>query len=164
MNDLFLNNLFRRYNDLEHQIYIDEVRSEVWDETVNLDGFFKQIENVKVIKGKLEALELSNADQRKLPECGPGSSSDRTRTSVLNGLAKKLKAMMDDFQGLKANKEMIENLIASGEGETLVQEQGRGQILDTMQEIQERRDAVKEIEKSLIELHQASVPGHGCIG
>lgn len=63
---------------------------------------------------------------------------------------------------------MIENLIASGEGETLVQraiqEQGRGQILDTMQEIQERRDAVKEIEKSLIELHQASVPGHGCIG
>lgn len=122
---------------------------------------------VKVIKGKLEALELSNADQRKLPECGPGSSSDRTRTSALNGLAKKLKAMMDDFQGLKANKEMFENLIASGEGETLVQraiqEQGRGQILDTMQEIQERRDAVKEIEKSLIELHQASVPGHGCI-
>jgi syntaxin 1B/2/3 len=228
MNDLFLNNSFGRYKDLEHQVYIDDVRSEAWDETVNLDGFFKQIENVKgdmgaveklykrleeaneeskqvhdaksmkglrarmdydveqvlklvkAIKGKLEALELSNAEQRKLPECGPGSSSDRTRTSVLTGLAKKLKAMMDDFQGLrakiaaeyketvgrryftitgdKANKEMIENLIASGEGETLVQraiqEQGRGQILDTIQEIQERRDAVKEIEKSLIELHQ----------
>ncbi|PRQ53031.1 hypothetical protein RchiOBHm_Chr2g0162001 [Rosa chinensis] len=228
MNDLFSNNSFRRYKDLEQQVYIDDVRSEAWDETVNLDGFFRKVENVKddmgaveklykqleeaneeskqvhdaksmkglrarmdsdvekvlklakVIKEKLETLELSNADQRKLPGCGPGSSSDRTRTSVINGLAKKLQAMMDDFQGLRAkiaseyketvgrryftitgekvNNEMIENLIASGEGETLVQraiqEQGRGQILDTIQEIQERRDAVKEIEQSLIELHQ----------
>ena len=53
---------------------------------------------------------------------------------------------------------MIENLIASGESETLfqkeIQEQGRGQILDTISEIQERHDTVKEIEKSLMELHQ----------
>ena len=53
---------------------------------------------------------------------------------------------------------MIENLIASGESETFfqkkIQEQGRGQILDTILEIQERHDAIKEIEKSLMELHQ----------
>ncbi|KAH0984250.1 hypothetical protein GBA52_011427 [Prunus armeniaca] len=230
MNDLFLSDSFKRYKDLEHQVCIDDMQAggEAWKETVNLDGFFKEIENVKhdmraavqlykrlqeaneesklihdaksmkelsarmdsdveqvlklvkIIKGKLETLELSNADQRKLPGCGAGSSSDRTRTSVLNGLAKKLKDMMDDFQGLrtkigseyketvqrryftitgeKANEEMIENLISSGASETLLQkaieEQGRGQVLDTVQEIQERHDYVKEMEKSLIELHQ----------
>lgn len=230
MNDLFLSDSFKRYKDLEHQVYIDDMQAggEAWKETVNLDGFFKEIENVKhdmravvqlykrlqeaneenklihdaksmkelrarmdsdveqvlklvkIIKGKLETLELSNAEQRKLPGCGAGSSSDRTRTSVLNGLAKKLKDMMDDFQGLrakmgseyketvqgryftitgeKANEEMIENLISSGASETLLQkaieEQGRGQVLDTVQEIQERHDAVKEMEKSLVELHQ----------
>lgn len=35
-----------------------------------------------------------------------------------------------------------------------IQEQGRGRILDTISEIQERHDAVKEIEKNLLELHQ----------
>ncbi|KAJ1391687.1 Syntaxin, N-terminal domain [Sesbania bispinosa] len=138
------------------------------------------LKRVKIIKGKLEALERSNAANRSLPGCGPGSSADRTRTSVVSGLGEKLKDMMDDFQGLrarmqqeyketverryftitgeKANEETIENLIASGESESFlqraIQEQGRGQIMDTISEIQERHDAVKEIEKNLIELHQ----------
>lgn len=60
--------------------------------------------------------------------------------------------------GEKADDTMIENLIASGESENLLQkaieDQGRGQILDTISELQERHDAVKEIEKNLIELHQ----------
>jgi len=99
---------------------------------------------------------------------------------VVSGLGKKLKDMMDDFQGLrtrmhneyketverryftitgeKAEEEMIENLISSGESESFlqraIQEQGRGQIMDTISEIQERHDAVKEIEKNLMELHQ----------
>lgn len=46
----------------------------------------------------------------------------------------------------------------AGESETFlqkaIQEQGRGRILDTINEIQERHDAVKDIEKSLNELHQ----------
>lgn len=138
------------------------------------------LKRVKVIKGKLEALERSNVAHRKIAGCGPGSSADRTRTSVVSGLGKKLKTMMDDFQSLRtkmndeyketvgrryftitgeqANEELIENLISSGEGENFlqkaIQEQGRGQILDTISEIQERHDAVKEIEKNLIELHQ----------
>ncbi|GMP54425.1 hypothetical protein CsSME_00019607 [Camellia sinensis var. sinensis] len=116
------------------------------------------LKRVKVIKGKLEALERSNAAHRSNPGCGPGS-----------GLGKKLKVMMDEFQTLrakmtteyketKANEELIENLISSGESETFlqkaIQEQGRGQILDAISEIQEGHDAVKEIEKNLIELHQ----------
>uniref|UniRef100_A0A5B7BPA5 t-SNARE coiled-coil homology domain-containing protein n=1 Tax=Davidia involucrata TaxID=16924 RepID=A0A5B7BPA5_DAVIN len=138
------------------------------------------LKRVKVIKGKLEALDRSNAAHRSIPGSGPGSSADRTRTSVVSGLGKKLKTMMDDFQALrakmtaeyketverryftitgeKANEELIENLISSGESETFlqkaIQEQGRGQIMDTISEIQERHDAVKEIEKNLIELHQ----------
>lgn len=60
--------------------------------------------------------------------------------------------------GEKANEETIENLISSGESENFmqkaIQEQGRGRILDTISEIQERHDAVKEIEKNLLELHQ----------
>ncbi|GAB4826631.1 hypothetical protein Ancab_033526 [Ancistrocladus abbreviatus] len=138
------------------------------------------LKKAKVIKGKLEALERSNASSRNVPGCGPGSSCDRTRTSVVSGLGKKLKDMMDDFQSLrakmqaeyketverryftitgeKADETTIENLIASGESENFlqkaIQEQGRGQIMDTISEIQERHDAVKEIEKNLIELHQ----------
>jgi len=225
MNDLFSNS-FKKYSDLKEQAYLDDV--EAGKESVNLDKFFEDVEDVKedmrsvemlyrklqeaneesktahtakamkeirarmdkdvelvlkrvkVVKGKLEALERSNAANRSLPGCGPGSSADRTRTSVVSGLGKKLKDMMDDFQGLrarmhmeyketverryftitgeKAEEETIENLISSGESESFlqraIQEQGRGQIMDTISEIQERHDAVKEIEKNLMELHQ----------
>ncbi|KAK8618367.1 hypothetical protein V6N13_132361 [Hibiscus sabdariffa] len=146
-----------------------------------MDADVEQVlKRVKVIKGKLEGLERSNAASRNNPGCGPGSSTDRTRTSVVSGLGKKLKDTMDDFQSLRArmqaeyketverryftitgekpDEETIENLISSGESESFlqraIQEQGRGQIMDTISEIQERHDAVKEIEKNLIELHQ----------
>ncbi|KAH1054944.1 hypothetical protein J1N35_033009 [Gossypium stocksii] len=225
MNDL-ISSSFRKYTDLKQQAYMDDI--EAGNETVNLDKFFEDVENVKedmkgveklykalqeaneecktahnaktikqlrsrmdsdveqvlkrvkVIKGKLEALEKSNAASRNVPGCGPGSSSDRTRTSVVSGLGKKLKVMMDEFQSLRAriqseyketverryftitgekpDEDTIENLIASGESESFlqraIQEQGRGRIMDTISEIQERHDAVKEIEKNLIELHQ----------
>ncbi|KAK4271442.1 hypothetical protein QN277_020141 [Acacia crassicarpa] len=225
MNDL-ISKSFKKYKDLQQQQYLDDV--EQGKESLSLDKFFEDVENVKedmrsveklyrklqdaneeskvvhnsktmkelrarmdkdveqvlkrvkIIKGKLEALEKSNAANRNLPGCGPGSSADRTRTSVVSGLGKKLKDLMDDFQGLrarmqneyketverryftitgeKADEDTIENLIASGESESFlqraIQEQGRGQIMDTISEIQERHDAVKEIEKNLIELHQ----------
>ncbi|KAK2644188.1 hypothetical protein Ddye_019383 [Dipteronia dyeriana] len=138
------------------------------------------LRKVKVVKAKLEALDRSNVASRNVPGCGPGSSADRTRTSVVGGLGKKLKDMMDDFQnfrnkmtaeyketverryftitGQKADEDTIENLISSGESESFlqkaIQDQGRGQIMDTISEIQERHDAVKEIEKNLLELHQ----------
>ncbi|XP_065868217.1 syntaxin-124-like [Euphorbia lathyris] len=138
------------------------------------------LKRAKIIKGKLEALERSNAAARNVPGCGPGSSADRTRTSVVSGLGKKLKDRMDEFQSLrakmtseyketverryftitgeKASEDTIENLIESGESENFlqkaIQDTGRGQIMDTISEIQERHDAVKEIEKNLIELHQ----------
>lgn len=60
------------------------------------------LRRVKLVKAKLEALDRSNAAHRNLPGSGPGSSADRTRTSVVSGLGKKLKTIMDDFQGLRA--------------------------------------------------------------
>lgn len=46
----------------------------------------------------------------------------------------------------------------AGESETFlqkaIQEQGRGRILDTINEIQERHDAARDLEKNLQELHQ----------
>uniref|UniRef100_A0A7N2M4S8 t-SNARE coiled-coil homology domain-containing protein n=1 Tax=Quercus lobata TaxID=97700 RepID=A0A7N2M4S8_QUELO len=138
------------------------------------------LKKAKLIKVKLEALDRSNASNRSLPGCGPGSSSDRTRTSVVNGLRKKLKDSMESFTNLRQqisseyretvqrryftvtgenpDDKTVDLLISTGESETFlqkaIQEQGRGRVLDTIQEIQERHDAVKDIEKNLKELHQ----------
>lgn len=59
------------------------------------------LKKAKLIKVRLEALERSNAANRSLPGCGPGSSSDRTRTSVVNGLRKKLQDSMEGFNELR---------------------------------------------------------------
>jgi syntaxin 1B/2/3 len=52
----------------------------------------------------------------------------------------------------------IDTVFVAGESERFlqkaIQEQGRGRVLDTINEIQERHDAVKDIEKNLRELHQ----------
>ncbi|KAL3536021.1 hypothetical protein ACH5RR_004482 [Cinchona calisaya] len=138
------------------------------------------LKKAKFIKVKLEALDRSNAANRSIPGCGPGSSSDRTRTSVVNGLRKKLQDHMNQFNDLRQkmageyretvqrryytvtgenpDEEVLDSLISTGQSETFlqkaIQQQGRGQVMDTIMEIQERHDAVKEIEKNLKELHQ----------
>ncbi|CAK9141130.1 unnamed protein product [Ilex paraguariensis] len=138
------------------------------------------LKKAKFIKVRLEALDSSTAANRKLPGCGPGSSSDRARTSVVNGLRKKLQDSMNSFNELRgkiakeyketiqrryftvtgenADEATVEKLISTGESETFlqkaIQQQGRGEIMDTILEIQERHDGVKEMEKNLKELHQ----------
>lgn len=59
------------------------------------------LKKAKLIKLRLESLNRSNEANRSLPGCGPGSSSDRTRTSVVNGLIKKLKGSVDSFNNLR---------------------------------------------------------------
>nr|PNR57377.1 hypothetical protein PHYPA_004371 [Physcomitrium patens] len=121
-----------------------------------------------------------NLVNRKIKGCHEGSSTDRTRMAITSTLKKKLKELMVDFQairrkfqveyrevverrvftvtGQKVDESVIERLIDSGDGDQIfqkaIQEQGRGQILDTVAEIQERHDAVRDIEKKLLELHQ----------
>ncbi|XP_057506047.1 syntaxin-121-like [Actinidia eriantha] len=138
------------------------------------------LKKAKLIKVRLEALDRSNAANRSLPGCGPGSSADRTRSSVVNGLRKKLQESMNAFNNLRgtiaaeyketvnrryytvtgenADEATIDRLISTGESENFlqkaIQEQGRGKVLDTIMEIQERHQGVKEIERNLKELHQ----------
>ncbi|KAL3697345.1 hypothetical protein R1sor_011421 [Riccia sorocarpa] len=144
----------------------------------------KELDDVSLlarrIKAKIEALEKSNAQVRTKPGCGPGSVSDRTRTSRTSSLKLKLKEITghlikfkekiqrDYFQlverrvflvtGEKPDEDTIERLIEEGKGEEIfqqaIQSQGRQQILGTIAEIQERHDAVKDIEKRLLELNQ----------
>lgn len=56
------------------------------------------------------------------------------------------------------DEEVIDKIISNGEEEGFlgkaIQEHGRGKVLETVVEIQDRHDAAKEVEKSLLELHQ----------
>lgn len=66
---------------------------------------------------------------------------------------------MNKVHTQKFSKKKKKTLLGDiGESETFlqkaIQEQGRGRVLDTIKEIQERHDAVKEMEKNLKELHQ----------
>ncbi|KAL0049027.1 hypothetical protein WJX82_004642 [Trebouxia sp. C0006] len=107
-------------------------------------------------------------------------SYERTRTSVTAALCKKLKDLMAEFQALrmrladehrqvverrahivtgrKPSREEVDHLIDTGESETIfkkaIQKQGRGHALDAMAEIQERHEAVRDLEHSLTDLHQ----------
>ncbi|XP_076890764.1 syntaxin-121-like [Bidens hawaiensis] len=138
------------------------------------------LKKAKFIKNNLEALDRSNATNRSLPDCGQGSSTDRTRTSVVNGLRKQLQTSMKSFNELRqrmaaehretvqrryytvtgenADEATVDKLISTGESETFlqkaIQQQGRGQVMETILEIQERHDAVTVIERNLKELHQ----------
>lgn len=133
-----------------------------------------------LIKKRLGELDRGNEQALKRKGCGPGSSSERTRTAITGALKKKLKDLMGEFQDLRsrvnaeyrevverrvytvtgqhADEEQIEQMIETGESEMIFQkailEQGRGYVLDTLAEIRERRDAVMELERSLMELHQ----------
>ncbi|RRT75554.1 hypothetical protein B296_00010854 [Ensete ventricosum] len=104
------------------------------------------------IRGRLEAMDRSNAANRRLSGCREGTPVDRTRTAVTNGLRKKLKDLMMEFQALRqrmmaeyketverryftvtgeaAEEEVIERIIATGESEGMLKkailEHGRG--------------------------------------
>ncbi|KAL2230019.1 UNVERIFIED_CONTAM: Syntaxin-related protein KNOLLE [Sesamum indicum] len=149
---------------------------------VNAD-ILSVLKRARAIRTRLEDMDRSNAMNRRLSGCKAGTPVDRTRSAVTNGLRKKLKELMMDFQGLRQrmmteyketvgrryftvtgeypDEEVIDKIISSGDGNggeeflsRAIQEHGRGKVLETVVEIQDRHDAAKEIEKSLLELHQ----------
>uniref|UniRef100_A0A0E0MC89 t-SNARE coiled-coil homology domain-containing protein n=2 Tax=Oryza punctata TaxID=4537 RepID=A0A0E0MC89_ORYPU len=110
----------------------------------------------------------------RLPE---GTPLDRTRTALAAAPRKKLKDIMLDFQALRERimseyKDTVERryytltgevpeeerMISEGRSEELlcaaVAEHGKGAVLATVPEIQDRQDAVREVDRSLLELHQ----------
>ncbi|CAH8364199.1 unnamed protein product [Eruca vesicaria subsp. sativa] len=131
----------------------------------------------RFIKGKLEELDRENLANRQKPGCGKGSGVDRSRTATTLSLKKKFKDKMAEFQVLRENIQQeyrevvdrriftgmffldtIDELIETGNSEQIfqkaIQEQGRGQVMDTLAEIQERHDAVRDLEKKLLDLQQ----------
>ncbi|OVA09924.1 Target SNARE coiled-coil domain [Macleaya cordata] len=141
------------------------------------------LKKAKTIRSRIEDMDRANASNRRLSGYKAGTPVDRARTSVTNGLRKKLKELMMDFQGLRQRimaeyketvgrryftvtgeypeEEVIEKIISNGGGnggedfmQKAIQEHGRGKVLETVVEIKDRHEAAKEIEKSLLELHQ----------
>lgn len=134
----------------------------------------------RLTKSKLQQLNKENLANREKPVFHKGSSVDRSRTSVTITLTTRLRERISEFQtlreaiqteyrevverrvftvtGERADEETIDKLIETGDSEQIfqraIQEQGRGRVLDTLQEIQERHDTVKEIETKLLELQQ----------
>ncbi|KAG2320111.1 hypothetical protein Bca4012_053580 [Brassica carinata] len=162
--------------------YNDESRSAHKSESVKSlrDKISSEIvsglRKAKSIKSTLEEMDRANREIKRLS----GTPVYRSRVAVTNGLRKRLKEVMMEFQGLRQrmmseyketverryftvtgerpDEEMIEKIISSSGGEEFltraIQEHGRGKVLETVVEIQDRYDAAKEIEKSLLELHQ----------
>ncbi|KAG0554724.1 hypothetical protein KC19_12G114000 [Ceratodon purpureus] len=146
-----------------------------------MDADIAQVSKLaRAIKGKLEDLDRGNAESRRVKGCEEGTPTDRTRMTITNNQRKKLKDLMGEFQSLRermmneyketierryytvtgqqADEDTIEQIIETGQSETFlqkaIQEQGRVHVMETIREIQERHDSVKEIEKNLLELHQ----------
>ncbi|GAA0155516.1 SNARE protein [Lithospermum erythrorhizon] len=141
------------------------------------------LKKAKAIRSQLEEMDRSNAMNRRLSGCKEGTPVDRTRLAVTNGLRKKLKELMMEFQGLRQkmmneyketvgrrfytvtgeypDDDVLDKIISSNDGNggeefmsKAIQEHGKGKVVETVVEIQDRYDAAKEIEKSLLELHQ----------
>ncbi|KAH7522584.1 syntaxin-related protein KNOLLE [Ziziphus jujuba] len=139
------------------------------------------LKKARAVRSQLEEMDRSNAAHKR--QSSQSSSSNpaiyRTRVAVTNGLRKKLKELMMEFQTLRQktmneyketvgrryftvtgeypDEEVIEKIISNGGEEFMgraIEEHGRGKVLETVVEIQDRHDAAKEIEKSLLELHQ----------
>ncbi|KAG4165786.1 hypothetical protein ERO13_A13G093500v2 [Gossypium hirsutum] len=132
------------------------------------------------VKARLEAINKENLTNRQKPGCEKGTSIDRSRMNVTNSVATRFKDLMMEFQtlrqkiqdeyrevierrvitvtGTRPDEQTIDQLIETGKSEQIfqkaIQEQGQGQILNTVEEIQERHDAVVEIEKKLLDLQQ----------
>lgn len=99
------------------------------------------LKKAKTIKSRLEEMDRANAESRRLSGCKLGTPVDRTRSAVANGLRKKLKELMMEFQvlrqkmmteyketvgrryftvtGEEANEEVIDKIISSGGEEYL---------------------------------------------
>lgn len=130
------------------------------------------LRKVKHIKTILESLDRSNIANRKVAVgYKEGSPVDRARISVTNGLRVKLRDLMNDFQSLreqivKEHKEGLKRRYYTATGEEPSEEDIQKMILeggqievfdgraDLITENKERHDALKELQRSLTELHQ----------
>ncbi|CAK7329680.1 unnamed protein product [Dovyalis caffra] len=110
------------------------------------------LQKAKKIKSRLGSIDQSNVANRRLSKAyKEGSPVDRTRVSVTNGLRVKLRDMMHDFQALREK-------ILKDHKEGLKRRRGKEKEFEGKAELvkenQARHEALKEIQRSLTELHQ----------
>ncbi|KAJ0009797.1 hypothetical protein Pint_34700 [Pistacia integerrima] len=121
------------------------------------------LRKAKSIKARLALLDQSNIRE--------GSPVDRTRISVTTGLRVKLRDMMHDFQSLREQivkdhkeglKRRYHNVTGEEPSEEVIEKMILGSVEekvfegkeDLVMETHERQEALKEMQRSLTELHQ----------
>ncbi|CAB4290150.1 unnamed protein product [Prunus armeniaca] len=130
------------------------------------------LRKAKGIKARLESLDRSNVANRNVSvEYKEGSPVDRMRISVTNGLRAKLRDMTNDFQSLreqivKEHKEGLKRRYYNATGEEaseevidkMILESGQVKVFEGKAELamenQQRHEALKDLQRSLTELHQ----------
>uniref|UniRef100_A0A7S3XC00 t-SNARE coiled-coil homology domain-containing protein n=2 Tax=Picocystis salinarum TaxID=88271 RepID=A0A7S3XC00_9CHLO len=138
-----------------------------------------EVAKVSKAAAKVKKMLDGLAEMAKEEEQGKGQAKQRMRTSMVAAMRKKLKLTLREFSNLrtqmnddyrevvdrryetitgeKASDAMLEHMIETGESESIFQkailDQG-GNFSETINEIKERHDAVMEVEKGLLELHQ----------
>lgn len=146
-----------------------------------MEKYINDVGNIaRNVNGKLQVITVDILLLRQMPGRQMGTASDRARMNMTNVLTKKLKELMIEFEALREivqdeYREVVERRVITVTGsspdelvidhllETGISEQTfpnafeqmrQGKVVSTMEEIQERLDAVKELEKRLSELHQ----------
>ncbi|XP_058179090.1 syntaxin-112 [Rhododendron vialii] len=130
------------------------------------------LRKAKIIKTRLELLDKSNGENRRLSVVfREGSAVDRMRISVTNGLRTKLRDTMNNFQSLRDkvlsdHKEYLRRRCYNATGqvpgedvvEKMVSESGKVEVFEGRTELylenKERHEAVIDIQRSLDNLHQ----------
>ncbi|ONM33558.1 Syntaxin-132 [Zea mays] len=108
----------------------------------------------RLAKSKVEQLNKDNAVNRGKPGFGKGSGVDRSRTTTTVALTKKLRERILEFQTLREEIQQEYRDVVERRVFTVTGERADEEVLDTLQEIQERHDTVKEIERKLLDLQQ----------
>ncbi|TQD90808.1 hypothetical protein C1H46_023648 [Malus baccata] len=130
------------------------------------------LRKARIVKARLEALDQSNATNRKMSDAyKEGSTVDRTRMSITGGLRVKLRDLMDNFQSLREkivsdHKEDLKRRYYSATGdlpsddmiEKIISGSLKVELFEGKTELdignKVRHEAVMDIQRSLTKLHQ----------
>ncbi|KAH9728501.1 Syntaxin-132 [Citrus sinensis] len=143
---------------------------------LGLENFFKKVQDIDKEYEKLEKLlkKLQGAhEESKSVTKAPAMKEtfflvhETGIACSLVAIKKRMEKDVDEVGKIsrfikskieELDRETIDQLIETGDSEQIfqkaIQEQGRGQIMDTLAEIQERHDAVRDLERKLLELQQ----------
>lgn len=130
------------------------------------------LRKAKIVRERLESLDKSNVSNRRISVAyREGSTVDRTRISVTNGLRVKLREMMNDFRLMRERilldykeylKKRYYNMTGDAPMEEMIDKMVSGsrkiEIFEGKAELRlenkERHEAAMDIQRSLNKLHQ----------